>query len=51
MKDKPPGKQPNFLLYIGNDGKVNIELFLKDETIWLIQKAIGELFCEIESND
>ena len=39
-----PDKQSNFLLYTGNDGKVNVEVFLKDETIWLTQKAIGKLF-------
>ncbi|MDP8239394.1 MAG: virulence RhuM family protein [Candidatus Hatepunaea meridiana] len=33
-----------FLLYTGKDGKVNVEVFLKDETVWLTQKAIGELF-------
>lgn len=37
-------EQSNFLLYTGNDGKVNVEVFLKDETVWLTQKAIGELF-------
>jgi hypothetical protein len=37
-------KQSNFFLYTGNDGKVNVEVFLKDETVWLTQKAIGELF-------
>ena len=36
--------QANFLLYSGNDGKVNVEVFLKDETVWLTQKAIGKLF-------
>ncbi len=44
MKDKALIKQPNFLLYTGSDGKVNVEVFLKDETIWLTQKAIGKLF-------
>ncbi|MEA3415101.1 MAG: virulence RhuM family protein [Thermodesulfobacteriota bacterium] len=44
MKNNLPAKQSNFLLYTGNDGKVNIEVFLKDETVWLTQKAIGELF-------
>ncbi|KAF5414850.1 MAG: hypothetical protein C5S48_07455 [Candidatus Methanogaster sp.] len=39
-----PDKQSNFLLYTGSDGQVNVEVFLKDETIWLTQKAIGELF-------
>ena len=44
MKNNLPDKQSNFLLYTGNDGKVNIEVFLQDETIWLTQKAIGMLF-------
>ena len=44
MKNNLSDKQSNFLLYTGNDGKVNIEVFLKDETVWLTQKAIGELF-------
>ena len=44
MKDNLPDKQSNFLLYTGNDGKVNIEVFLKDETVWLTQKAMSELF-------
>ena len=39
-----PTNQTNFLLYTGNDGKVNIEVFLKDETVWLTQKAMAELF-------
>ena len=44
MKNNLPDKQSNFLLYTGNDGKVNVEVFLKDETVWLTQKAIGMLF-------
>ncbi len=39
-----PESQSNFLLYTGNDGKVNVEVFLKDETIWLTQRVIGVLF-------
>lgn len=39
-----PDKPSNFLLYTGNDGKVNIEVLQRDETVWLTQKAIGELF-------
>ena len=38
------GETANFLLYTGNDGKVNVEVFLKDETVWLTQKAMAELF-------
>jgi len=44
MKNKLPDTQSNFLLYTGNDGKVNVEVFLKDETVWLTQKAISELY-------
>jgi hypothetical protein len=44
MKNNLPDKQTNFLLYTGNDGKVNVEVFLKDETVWLTQKAMGQLF-------
>ena len=34
----------DFLLYTGPDGDVRVEVFLHDETIWLTQKAIGNLF-------
>ena len=44
MKNNLPDKQSNFLFYTGNDGKVNIEVFLQDETVWLTQKAMGLLF-------
>ena len=44
MKNNLPDKQSNFLLYTGNDGKINVEVFLKDETVWLTQKAMSELF-------
>jgi len=36
--------QSNFILHTGNDGKVNVEVVLQDENIWLTQKAMGELF-------
>ncbi len=39
-----PDNQSNFILYTGNDGKVNVDVFVQDETIWLTQKAIGNLF-------
>ncbi len=36
---------PNqFLLYTAPDGAVKIDVFLKDETVWLTQKALAELF-------
>jgi hypothetical protein len=37
-------QQSDFILYTSNEGKVNIEVYLQDETIWLTQKAISELY-------
>ncbi|MGB3908492.1 MAG: hypothetical protein WBL02_08700 [Methanomethylovorans sp.] len=34
----------DFILYTSNDGNVKVEVTLQDETIWLTQKSIGELF-------
>ena len=48
-KNNLPEKKSNFLLYTGNDGKINVEVFMKDETVWLSQKGIGELFCKERS--
>ncbi len=39
-----PDNQSIFFLYTSNVGEVNVEVFLKDETIWLTQKAVGKLF-------
>jgi len=43
-KNNLPDNQSNFILYTGNDGKVNVNVFVKDETIWLTQKSISELY-------
>jgi len=37
-------QQPDFILYASNDGGVNVEVALKDETVWLTQKAMDRLF-------
>lgn len=37
-------KFSNFVLFKTADGKVNIDVFFKDETLWLTQKAIAILF-------
>ncbi len=34
----------NFLMYHGVDGDVSVNALIKDETIWLTQKAMAELF-------
>jgi hypothetical protein len=36
--------QNQFLLYTAPDGAVKVDVFLKDETVWLTQKALAELF-------
>jgi hypothetical protein len=36
--------QNQFLLYTAPNGAVKVEVFFKDETVWLTQKALAELF-------
>jgi hypothetical protein len=43
-KKDPSDNQTNFILYTGSNGDVNVEVFLKDETVWMTQKAMGLLF-------
>ena len=35
---------PNFVIFQTEQGKVNINVYFKDETLWLTQKLIAELF-------
>lgn len=37
-------KESNILLYETEDGKINVDVILRDETIWLTQKSMSELF-------
>jgi len=37
-------KFDNFVIFQTNKGKVNIEVFFKDDNLWLTQKKMGELF-------
>jgi len=36
--------QSQFLLYTAPDGAVKVDVFFRDETVWLTQKALAELF-------
>lgn len=36
--------QNNFILYTSDTGDVKLEVFIQDETIWLTQKMMAELF-------
>jgi hypothetical protein len=35
---------PNFVIFETENGKVNIDVYFKDKTLWLTQKRIAELF-------
>ena len=37
-------RDTNFLIYTGADGKVTVEVYIQDETVWLTQKRMAELF-------
>jgi len=37
-------KKGEFLLYKARDGAVAVDVFFQDETVWLTQKALAELF-------
>ncbi len=37
-------QQNQFLLYTAPDGAVKVDVFLNEETVWLTQKALAELF-------
>ena len=36
--------QDKFLLYTAPNGAVKVDVFFKDETVWLTQKVLAELF-------
>jgi hypothetical protein len=39
-----PERRSNFLLYSSQTSNVNIDVVLFNETVWLTQKSMGELF-------
>ncbi len=44
VMQSPESGNNQFLLYTAPDGAVKVEVFLKDETVWLTQKALAALF-------
>lgn len=44
-----PDNSNSFLLYTTPNGDVRVDVFLEDETIWLTQKSMGELFGVVKS--
>ena len=39
----------NFILYTSNQGDIKVNVFLENETIWLTQRSIGELFGKVKA--
>ena len=44
IQDKNPPKPAEFLLYQSEDGQTRLEVRLQEETVWLTQKRMAELF-------
>lgn len=44
QQDKQLQKIPNFVIFQTSTGKVNIEVFFQNNTLWLSQKKMAELF-------
>lgn len=44
MTSKLPEGATKFLLYASPDGKINVNVFINNESIWLTQKEIADLF-------
>ena len=44
MKNNELQQFSNFVIFETQNGKVNIDVFFKDETLWLTQKLIAELY-------
>jgi len=42
-------KETKFLIYDNPNGEVRVDVFVQDETVWLTQKAMGELFGVVKS--
>jgi hypothetical protein len=42
--ENPPNNQSEFLLYVSQSGEVKVDVLLQDETVWLSQKGMQELF-------
>lgn len=44
MTNQLTNQQQNFILYTSADGSVNVDVVIKDETVWLTQKSMASLF-------
>src|SRR5690606_22849947 len=44
MDNSPTPNQSEFLLYVSQGGDIKVDVVLYDETVWLTQKGMQELF-------
>jgi hypothetical protein len=45
MRELKTSSEPtNFLLYSSSDGQIRVDVYLQNETLWLTQKGMAELF-------
>ena len=49
MSENLPGKS-QFLVYEAEDGRIKIDVRLEDETVWLTQKLMADLFQTTKQN-
>ncbi len=47
---QPPPPESEFLLYTAPDGTIKVDVFVYDETVWLTQKRLAELFGTTKQN-
>lgn len=43
-------ERSNFLIYQTPNNEIRVDVFLEDETIWMTQKSMGELFSTTPQN-
>lgn len=44
MNSKEMQSSKNFILYTTPNGDIKLEIFIQDETLWLTQKMMADLF-------
>ncbi|MDX9715396.1 MAG: hypothetical protein RBT37_08205 [Dissulfurispiraceae bacterium] len=44
LNKNPPIPESNFILHASSDGKIKVDLFVQNESVWLTQKSMTELF-------
>ncbi len=45
----PDPNQTDFLLYTGSDGQTHVTVLVQDETVWITQEAMQQLFGRVKS--